>query len=143
MQVDYKSQKGWHIIGNRKYFFRSKLEYRWAQYLELLKRAGEVLYWDYEAVKFEFEKIRSGTVFYTPDFRVKYADETVIWQELKGHLTSKDVTKFKRMAKYYPEETLILVMQRIPKKFNHNLETAKKYVERIIDAEKELRKVGL
>lgn len=142
-------QKGWAVVGGQTCYFKSKLEHRWAQYLELLKGLGEIVSWSYEPRKFEFKAIRSGTVFYTPDFLVLYGapyKPDCCWHEVKGHLTNKDITKFRRMAKYYPDEKIILVMQTVPKKYNEKkrkIGNAQKYVERIMEAEKILRKVGL
>lgn len=159
-------KQGWTVVGGKRYWFRSGFEVRWAQYLELLKGLGEIVDWEYEPKKFEFEGIRSGTVFYTPDFRVIYKDsvfvipnsltintkyvEFVRWHECKGHLKQKDVTKFSRMAKYYPDEKIILVMQNIPKKSTRKnaekfrrLANAKRYVERIMNGSETLKKVGL
>lgn len=152
-------QQGWAVVGGQKCYFKSKLELRWAQYLEFLKQAGEIIEWQYEPKKFEFEGIRSGTVFYTPDFKVKYPKSTIgitylyehLWHEVKGHLTQRDVTKFRRMQHYYPDEKIILVMQRVPpthsrsksaQKLRVKLFKAEKYVERIIDAEKTLKQAG-
>ncbi len=143
-------KQGWSKVGGKTYWFRSGLEVRWAQYLELLKGLSEILYWEYETKKFEFKGIRSGTVFYTPDFFIQYPSGEMLWHEVKGHLQQKDVTKFRRMAKYYPNEKLILVMQNIPKKSTRKnaeklrrLSNAAKYVERIMEAEKILKQVGL
>ena len=54
------------------------------------------------------------------------------------------------MAKYYPAEKIILVMQNIPNKPTkkntekfRRMENAAKYVERVIDGGEQLRKVGL
>ena len=150
-QQEFKA--GWYDVGDQHEYFRSGLEYRWAQYLELLKGLGEIVKWSYESRRFEFKKIRSGTVFYTPDFLVLYGapyEPDHCWHELKGHLAQRDVTKFRRMAKYYPGEKLILVMERIPKtrtrkntELFRRLENAEKYVERVMSAEEILRKVGL
>jgi hypothetical protein len=151
-------KQGWAEVGGKRYWFRSGFEVRWAEYLEFLKQAGEIVDWSYEPRKFEFEKIRSGTVFYTPDFLVLYGheaedggmDRTHYWHETKGHLKQKDVTKFKRMEKYYPDEKIILVMQNIPKEVTRKniekfrrMENADKYVERVMDGGKVLKQVGL
>lgn len=150
-QQEFKA--GWYDVGGQHCYFRSGLEYRWAQYLELLKGLGEIVKWSYEPRRFEFHKIRSGTVFYTPDFLILYGapyEPDHCWHELKGHLTQRDVTKFRRMAKYYPKEKLILVMQRIPKtrtrkntELFRRLENAEKYIERVMCAEEVLKQVGL
>ena len=150
-------KQGWSVVGGKKYWFRSGLEVRWAQYLELLKGLDEIVDWEYEPRKFEFEGIRSGTVFYIPDFKVEYPRlennhdwEIIRWHEVKGYLKQKDVTKFRRMAKYHPSEKIILVMQNIPKKPTRKsteklrrLDNARKYVERIMEAEKILKQVGI
>lgn len=143
-------KQGRSEVGGKAYRFRSGFEVRWAQYLELLKGLGEVYMWQYEPKKFEFEKIRSGTVFYTPDFLVHYNNNEIRWHETKGHLKQKDVVKFKRMAKYYPSEKIILVMQNIPQKPTRKsaeklrrLANARKYVERVMDGGQVLKKVGL
>lgn len=146
LSVEYRGvEKGWATVGGKTCYFKSKLERRWAQYLELLNLLGEIHDWEYEPVKFEFGKIRSGTVFYTPDFWVSTGPMEHIWHEVKGHLTQKDVTKFRRMQKYHPNELLILVMQREPKKANacRILGNAEKYVRRVIYAETLLKQFGL
>jgi len=145
-------KQGWSEVGGKRHWFRSGFEVRWAQYLELLKGLGEIYDWFYETEKFEFKAIRSGTVFYTPDFKVYYynIEPPHYWHECKGHLTQKDVTKFRRMAKYYPEERIILVMQNIPQKPTRKnaeklrrLDNARKYVERIMDGGEILKQAGL
>jgi hypothetical protein len=148
LSVEYQgAQKGWATVGGKTCYFKSKLERRWAEYLEMLKGLGEITDWLYEPQKFEFEGIRSGTVFYTPDFKVTqplmWEYGIILYHEVKGHLTQKDVTKFRRMAKYHPGETIILVIQQITKKNYLRVENAKKYVAGVIEAEKILRKVGL
>jgi len=153
VRIDYGFKAGWYDVGNQHCYFRSGLEYRWAKYLEWLKGLGEIVSWLYEPRKFEFKKIRSGTVFYTPDFLVLYGapyEPNHCWHELKGHLKQKDVTKLRRMAKYYPDEKIILIMQNIPKtrtkrnvELFRRLENAEKYIERVMEAEKILKEVGI
>ena len=149
-----KFKSGWYDVGEQQYYFRSGFEYRWAQYLEWLKGLGEIVGWTYEPRVFWFEKIRRGKNNYKPDFLVLYAEEgderTHRWHECKGYLQQADITKLRRMAKYYPDEKIILVMQRIPKtrtrkntELFRRLENAEKYVERIMDAEEILKEVGL
>ena len=111
-------KQGWAVVGKQRCYFRSGFEVEWAKYLELLKTLGEIYSWEYEPKEFEFEGIRSGTVFYIPDFRIvaseinpefqppRFLDEgeiyntpaqikQVIWYECKGHIKQKDVVKFK------------------------------------------------
>ena len=145
-------KQGWSEVGGKTIWFRSGFEVRWARYLEFLKQASEFYLWQYEPKKFEFEGIRSGTVFYTPDFLVHYENNKVYWHECKGYLQQKDLTKWRRMKKYYPCEKIILVMQRIPSYNNRSksakrtkilLEKASRCVERVIDGSEILKKVGL
>ena len=143
LDVEYRGvEKGWAVVGGQTCYFKSKLERRWAEYLETLKGLGEITGWQYEPDKFEFEGIRSGTVFYTPDFKV-FQGAAFCYDEVKGHLTQKDVTKFRRMTKYHPDVVLILVMQRLTKKNFLRVQMARKYVERVIEAEKTLKQFGL
>ena len=54
------------------------------------------------------------------------------------------------MAKYYPDEKIILVMQNIPMKMTRKniekkrrIDNARKYVKRVIDGSEILRKAGM
>ncbi|MCF8009450.1 MAG: hypothetical protein K9K32_06760 [Halanaerobiales bacterium] len=87
-------------------YFRSAWEANYARYLNFV---GEK--WEYEPKEFEFEEIKRGTRFYTPDFYLPNKDQYV---EIKGWFRRKDKTKLKRFKKYYPEEfkKLILVIDR-------------------------------
>lgn len=61
--------------------YASKLESEYATLLELLKKAGEILWYEYEAVK-----LRLGDgAYYTPDFLVMLPDKTLECHEVKGH----------------------------------------------------------
>ena len=151
-------KQGWDIVGGKRYWFRSGFEVRWARYLEFLKEIGEIADWEYEPKDFWFEEIKRGTVSYKPDFRVNYMRQLsdpnaaigeIIWHECKGHIQQKDVTKFRRMAKYYPDEKIILVMQNIPKtstrknfEKRRRIANAKQYIERVMDGSEVLKKAG-
>ena len=145
-------KQGWSTVGGKTHWFRSGFEVRWARYLEFLKQEGEIYDWVYEPKDFYFEGIRRGTVSYKPDFQVYYYNiaPPYIWHETKGYLQQKNVTQLRRMAKYYPNEKIILVMQNIPNKSTkkntekfRRMENAAKYVERVMDGGEQLRKVGL
>jgi hypothetical protein len=103
-----RTKKGWKIIGNKRYFFRSSWESNVAKYLQWLKEKGEIKEWEYEATTFWFEKIKRGVRSYTPDFKITEKDGTHNYIEVKGWMDTKSRTKLKRMAKYYPNETLHL-----------------------------------
>lgn len=99
-------KQGWAEIGEKRCFFRSSWEFRFASYLEMLKRGRVILEWQYEPETFWFEGVRRGTTNYTPDFRVIMADGTVEFYEVKGWMDARSRTKIKRMAKYHPEVVL-------------------------------------
>jgi len=93
-------------------FFRSRSEANYARYLNLLKRSGKIVGWAYEPHTFVFEGIKRGTMSYTPDFRVEYPDGRHEWHECKGWMDPQSKTRLKRMAKYYPDETIVVIPQR-------------------------------
>ena len=95
-------QSGYYIVGDRKMFFRSKMEANFALYLEFLKVKGEIISWEYEPITFVFEKILFGTRSYKPDFRITKPNGAVEYFECKGYFDKKSRTKLKRMKIYYP-----------------------------------------
>ena len=99
----------WRTIGGQRKYFRSRWEANYARYLELLKQCGEIKEWKHEPETFWFEAIKRGCRSYLPDFRVVKDDDSVEYHEVKGYMDSKSKTKIKRMAKYHPKVTLILV----------------------------------
>lgn len=90
-------------------FVRSSWEANYARYLNWLVELGEIESWEYEPETFEFEGIKRGTRFYTPDFKIHNKNGTVEWHEVKGYMDAKSRTKLKRMAKYYPDIKIVLV----------------------------------
>lgn len=77
-------------------YFRSTWEANYARFLNLQNTE-----WQYEPKTFEFEPIKRGTRFYTPDFYLPDEDR---WVEIKGWFNKKSQTKIKRFKKYYKEE---------------------------------------
>jgi len=136
-------KKGWSEVGGKTYYFRSGLELRWAKYLQILKELGEIEDWEYEQKLFWFEKIKRGTNSYKPDFKYIVSKDDYIWQEVKGYIMQRDCTKFRRMAKYYPDEQIVLVIQRITKKNKLLVDRCRKYVVGVIEAEKLLKQIGM
>jgi hypothetical protein len=91
-------------------YFRSRWEANYARYLNFLKEHGEpILKWEFEPETFEFHKIKKGTRFYTPDFKVTYTDGHIEYHEVKGWDYPKGKTARKRFLKYYPKLTLVLI----------------------------------
>ena len=135
LRTTWKNQPITATVGGKKHRFRSLFEWRWSQYLELLKLGGEIMDWQYEPPAFQFP---DGS--YRIDFELLYPNGRYVYHELKGHQDGRANQKLKLMAKYHPDIKIVFVRQRVPK---HGREAAKlrttaKYVERIIDAEREI-----
>lgn len=90
-------------------YVRSIWEANWARYLNWLIAQGEIVSWEYEPDTFEFSKIKRGTRFYTPDFKVTNKDGSVEYHEVKGYMDQKSRTKLDRMSRYHPEVKVVLV----------------------------------
>jgi len=78
----------------KKYYFRSKWELRFAQYLD-----SKNLSWQYEPKRFYFEDCS-----YLPDF---YVTEWKSYVEIKGWLKEGDIKKINLFYENYPDEGLI------------------------------------
>lgn len=90
-------------------YFRSSWEANWARYLNFQKKHGAIVDWEYEPETFEFEDIKRGSRYYTPDFKVYNPDGSVEFHEIKGYMDRTSQTKLKRMNKYYPDVKIIIV----------------------------------
>jgi hypothetical protein len=104
-----KWKAGWHVIGGKRKFYRSKWEANYAHYLEWLKQRGEISDWQHEPETFWFDSIKRGVRSYLPDFKVTLPDGRVEFHEVKGHMDDRSKTKIKRMAKYHPAIKLIVI----------------------------------
>lgn len=91
-------------------YFRSRWEANYARYLNwLIDNTGDITAWDFEKESFEFHKIKKGTRFYTPDFRVYLKGGGIEYHEVKGWQHPKGETALKRMAKYYPHIKIVVI----------------------------------
>lgn len=99
----------WRNIGGQDKYYRSRWEANYARYLEHLKVNGYICNWEHEPETFWFYGIKRGCVSYLPDFRVTHNNGDVEYHEVKGWMDSRSKTKLKRMAKYHPDVTLILI----------------------------------
>lgn len=90
-------------------YFRSSWEANYARYLNFLIENNEIKKWEYEVDTFEFHKIKKGTRFYTPDFKILLNNGVYEYHEVKGWLDKKSITRQKRMDKYYPQIRVILI----------------------------------
>lgn len=107
--VQRQTYKGWITIDDKRYYLKSKWEYRYALYLDLMKRHNHIKDWFYEPETFYFEGIKRGTTNYKPDFKVIFPSGNIEWFEVKGYMDSKSATKIKRMAKYFPDIKLHVI----------------------------------
>jgi hypothetical protein len=101
--------------------FKSRFEWRYAQYLVILKANGVIYDWDYEGklgrcpkAIFYFENVKTAPVQYTPDFWIKNKDGEE-YHETKGYLLGPDITKYKRLYNQYEYVKLVLVFMQKPK----------------------------
>ncbi len=104
-------KQGWRTIGGIKKYYRSKWEANYAYYLEFLKNNGEIIKWEHEPETFWFEGVKRGVMSYLPDFRIRKKDSSLEYHEVKGWLDPRSKTKIKRMKKYHPHITIILIDQ--------------------------------
>jgi len=84
----------------------NKTEAAYARQLELLRAAGEVLWWAYEAVTLRLTDTtaegRPG-IRYTPDFAVLPArDQVLEFHEVKGHEGAEGLLRLKMAADQFP-----------------------------------------
>lgn len=94
-------------------FFRSSWEANYARYLNWLIQHGEIQSWEFECKTFLFEGQTRGVISYTPDFRVVTANGEVEWHEVKGWMDDKSKARLKKMAKFFPDEKLVLIDSKV------------------------------
>lgn len=103
---------GWREIGGKRNYYRSRWEANYARYLEWLKQNGEIAEWQHEPETFWFEAIKRGVRSYKPDFRVWEVSGQSKLHEVKGWMDARSKTTLKRMAKYHPAETVIVIREK-------------------------------
>lgn len=132
-------------VGGKLCNFRSKYEYHWAQYLEILKHSGQIKDWKYEPKTFYFKDVRTSPVQYKPDFLVINNDGSELWQELKGHHDGATNRKLQRMSQQFPDIKIELVLQYIPKRSGakgaNRRATAARYCERVYEGTEILKQL--
>jgi len=112
MDNRYTRAKGGKRPDLNNVYFRSRYEANYARYLNFLiehKSHPLILHWEFEPDTFEFHKIRRGVRFYTPDFKVYFADDHIEYHEVKGWDYPRGQTARKRFAKYYPTLRLEII----------------------------------
>ena len=103
------AKAAWCEIGGKRSYYRSKSEANYARFLQWRKEQYQILDWEHEPKTFWFGTLRRGVTNYKPDFKVTYNNGSVEWIEVKGYFDAKSKTKIKRMAKYHPNEKLLVV----------------------------------
>lgn len=76
----------------------NRTEAKYADHLELLKRAGEISDYRFECVKLRL----ADKTFYTPDFMVVASDGTIEMHEVKGFWEDDARVKIKVAASEFP-----------------------------------------
>jgi hypothetical protein len=90
-------------------YLRSRWEANYARYLNLEVKLGSIGSWEYEPKTFVFESIKRGTRSYTPDFLLHFADGSHVWHEVKGWMDDKSRIRLERIAKFYPDEKVVVI----------------------------------
>jgi len=83
----------------------NKTEAKYAEHLENQRRAGKILFWRYESVKFRL----ADRTWYTPDFYIMRPDGTIEIHETKGWMEEDANVKIKTTAEQFPEFMFVLV----------------------------------
>lgn len=112
---------GWREIGGYKKYYRSRWEANYARYLQWLKDNGQITDWKHEPETYWFNDIKRGVRSYLPDFRVWENDGRVVLHEVKGWMDSRSKTTLKRMKKYYPSETVLLIDEKAYKSIRRSM----------------------
>lgn len=99
----------WREIAGKRIYFRSRWEYNYAVYLQMLVEKRAILSWEHEPKTFWFDKIKRGVRSYLPDFRVQLVNGGEEYHEVKGWMDDRSKTCISRMARYYPEVTLKII----------------------------------
>jgi len=72
--------------------------------LEILKRAGEILWYEFEAIKIRL----ADKTFYTPDFAVVTANGDLEFHEVKGFFRDDARVKIKVAAEHFPAKFIVI-----------------------------------
>ena len=109
MKPGYKNIKRGKRADLGSIWWRSGWEANYARYLNWRMANGDIAGWEYEKVEFEFTKIKRGTRYYLPDFKITFPDGRIEYHEVKGRLTAKAATQLRRMAKFHPDVKVELI----------------------------------
>lgn len=126
----------WHNKPEEKYGykFKSQAEVKFADYLEILRRGKEIIWWAYEYKKFYCGHKWGKDRYYTPDFISYNGEEEIIYYEVKVYLRQKDVSRFRFLRQAYSDVVINLVLPRKQKSIKQKrlLTNTMKYVNRVM-----------
>ena len=77
----------------------NKTEEKYSELLEIRKKQGEIIRYEFEKVKFKLAK----KTFYTPDFFVVFEDRIEIHEVKGGYITDDAIVKYKIAVEMFPE----------------------------------------
>lgn len=103
------ARPGWHEIGGKRKYYRSRWEANYARYLEWLKCMGQIRDWSHEPKTFWFDGVKRGVVSYLPDFLVIENSGREVYHEVKGWMDARSRTKIRRMRIYHPKIALVVI----------------------------------
>jgi len=83
----------------------NKTEQEYALYLEIRKRAGEIVDYGFECYKLRL----ANRTFYTPDFYVQTAEGFLDFHEVKGFWEDDARVKIKVAAEQYPQHGFVAI----------------------------------
>ncbi len=129
-QTKFGNQPVHAEVGGKDCRFRSKLEYRWAQYLEILTLAGHKNDWFFEERTFDFKNQKIER--YLPDFTVVDTEGNLEVHECKGFLQKYDLDRLKGLFEEYPEVKVTIIFSKKPKISTQKMNKLKRYCHRII-----------
>lgn len=115
----------------------NKTEAAYAQYLELLRQAGEILWFAFEHVRL---KIGEGAYF-APDFFVMRADFTLEAHEVKGFMRPDSLVRLKCAAGLFP--FVFKLVRQIPKRDGGGWDVTEDLSDHSHSRAKEARKARL
>ena len=93
------SNKRLYALGRLKKGQLNKTEQSYQDHLELLMRAGEILWYKFEGVTL---RLADNRCHYTPDFAVMLSDNVLEMHEVKGFWTDDARVKIKVAAEQFP-----------------------------------------
>ena len=102
----YNNRRETLEIGGQVCNFRSQLEKKVAQYLEVLRVGGHIKSWSFETTTFQFPDDK-----WLVDFDIRNNDDTFEYYEAKGMFDARARRKLKLVAKYRPDAKITMVFQ--------------------------------